>query len=332
MNKNIERKLYSDPVPVETLINALEEKETDYHDDTIDSGKLFMDSTTGNMVVKNGSYSYDEYPMQDQAQQMLLMKLRMPHSYAKRCPTELLSENVNHWLAQYQKQLFVRFDRNEIRSVLTPKYNPVSNLEIVKRLYENSNYQDLTVRYEVTPSRFVAQFISPEKAEGVQVGDPCQYGIHLCNSETGYSSVRVKGLILRLICQNGLVSPVTHNSWSRTHRSQSEVILEELESTIETVNTELPRVLQAFYKTREILLPKPREIIEGISAKFKLSKIQQEEVQNNLTGNSLYNVINAYTHAGSHQNQLTLKAREELQEIGGQLISMDRSLLEKLAA
>ena len=98
------------------------------------------------------------------------------------------------------------------------------------------------------------------------------------------------------------------------------------------MNTELPKVLQAFYKTREILLPKPREIIEGISAKFKLSKIQQEEVQNNLIGNSLYNVINAYTHAGSHQNQLTLKAREELQEIGGQLISMDRSLLEKLAA
>lgn len=332
MNPLFERKLYSDPVPVTSLMLALEEKESDYHDETIAIEKLFMDSTTGNMVIKNGAYNYEEYLLQDQALQLLLTKLKVPCEYAKRCPHDLLASNVNHWLSRYPKSLFIRFDRNEIRSILTQRYNPVSNLEMVRLLYNNIKDQDIGVRYEITPSRFIAQFISLEKVTGTEVGDPCQYGIHLCNSETGHASAGIKGLILRLICSNGLVSPFTHNSWSRTHRSQTDLILDEMESSILSITSELPEILRIFYSTREILFSEPAKVIKGVSAHFKLTDAQQEEVQKHVTGNNLYSLVNAFTHAGSHKNDLSMVAREQLQEVGGKLITFDRYRLQNLAA
>ncbi len=332
MNTTLDRKLYADPVPVATLIQALEEKQKDYTDCVIDSNKFFMDSTTGNMVVKNGAYNYEEHEMQNQALQLLLARLKVPGSYAKRCPSDLLSENVNHWLSRYNKQLFIRYDKQQIRSVLTPRYNVVGNLEMVEKLYQNTEDKDLSVRYEISPTRFIAQFVSFEKHPGSDVGDPCYYGIHLCNSETGHSSAVIKGLIMRLACTNGLISPSVNNSWARTHRSQSELILDEMAESIRTVTSELPEILRAFYKTRDISLNNMEQTVKSISTQYKLSEAQQEEVLKHVEGSNLYSLVNAFTHAGSHQNDLSLIAREELQVVGGKLISMDRTRLERLSA
>jgi hypothetical protein len=70
----------------------------------------------------------DEHTLRYIAQKSICWRLGIPFNYLAKCPQELQAEQMNHWIKhEKRKQLFVRFDDQEVRAVFTPRYKPVDN-------------------------------------------------------------------------------------------------------------------------------------------------------------------------------------------------------------
>ncbi len=66
------------------------------------------------------------------AQQSIACRLGIPIHYLRRCPPEMQSYNLNHWIEKEKnEELFFRFDGEEVRAIFTPKYKPVDNFEVL---------------------------------------------------------------------------------------------------------------------------------------------------------------------------------------------------------
>jgi hypothetical protein len=66
------------------------------------------------------------HPMRPIAQQSIANRLGIPIQYLRKCPPEVQAYNMNHWIKEEKnKQLFARFDGDEVRAIFTPRYQPI---------------------------------------------------------------------------------------------------------------------------------------------------------------------------------------------------------------
>ena len=56
--------------------------------------------------------------------------------YLKKCSQELVqSYNLNHWIKEERNDnMFIRFIGNDVRAIFTPRYQPVDNKAVLKKL------------------------------------------------------------------------------------------------------------------------------------------------------------------------------------------------------
>ncbi len=334
----LERRLYDEPVALRDFTEALQERETDFHDEVYTADVMEMDDE-GLIRIKRGFDRTTEHPLQDQALNLIGSKLKIPPDYLRRCPADLRSKNVNFWLKNVgNKRMMIRFDRNEIRAVLSERYSPVSNKQIIDRIETYSHMMgysstDVNVRFEFTLIKMVCQVIYPEQ-ETYNVGDISTIGLHLINSEVGFSSASVTGLIFRLCCKNGLIAPKVDYTWKRRHLAKKNRILVEMQNSVGTILDRLPVVLNQFNDTQNVIVPEPLNVLENLMNRFNLTKDQKKAVMErfmHLSVNNQYQLINLFTWVGSHDNRLNLDARQELQQIGGKLINFSPSELKELS-
>ena len=167
----------------------------------------------------------EAHRLQPRAFDQLAGKLRVPASYLHRCPGDLVARNLNSWLAGIHTDVLIRFDGDEVRAVLSPRYQPVSSLELVRAL-SRAMPDDTPVRYELTCAHFVAQVLTPES----QNGGGLRGGISIGNSETGFRVVEMSALIFRVICLNGLIMGDSEVTVRRRHTHDAAGTLEEIRS------------------------------------------------------------------------------------------------------
>jgi hypothetical protein len=61
-------------------------------------------------------------------QKSISYRLAIPYEYLKGCPSEVQAYNLKFWIRHEQNdQLFFRFDGEEARAILIPRYGPVKN-------------------------------------------------------------------------------------------------------------------------------------------------------------------------------------------------------------
>jgi len=69
------------------------------------------------------------------AQQSIANRLGIPIQYLRKCPQEIQKLNLNYWIEKERnEELFLRFDRTEIRAIFTHRYIPTDNREVLERL------------------------------------------------------------------------------------------------------------------------------------------------------------------------------------------------------
>ena len=315
------RRLFDPLIPLSQLEEHLRERETAVSDQVVSANSMSVDDQTGNLIVRNGCSR--EHPFQPHALQLLATKLRVPHSYLVRCPPDLRATNINHWLRRKTGQrFFLRFDGDECRAVLSERYRPVSNVQVVETLRQKAG--NALVRCELDNLRLIVQVVNGRSVEA-SPGDRLYGGLHARNSEVGFMAVELRAMIYRTICLNGLIMGASDGiAFRRRHVTEPVEVLARFGLAAERAIEEGSFLPRRFADTKLIRVPDVEPVFERISSRYHLDDAEQDAIWNAWAmepGEHLYAVINSLTRAGNDRG-LGIEAREKLQQLGGRLLGL----------
>jgi hypothetical protein len=292
------------------LESILVEREAELHDELVPPSALCFNA---DQTLSVGSSSHR---VQAQAFEQIATKLRVPTSYLRRCPTDLTAQNLNYWLGELEGDVLVRFEGGHVRALLSERYQPISHLELVQGLLRTCP-PETRVRWEISARFCYLQVLHSTES-------PLLGGISACNSETGHSTVGVCGLVYRVVCTNGLILAGGTTSVWRRHTRDARKTIEELTSMVSQAWPAAGGFVGRFESMRTIHVRAVEPVLNAVDARFALSDGQVRAVRTAFhvePGNSLFDVINAYTRAGNAP-ELSLEERTQLQSVGGHVLSM----------
>lgn len=308
------RRLYDPPQPLGALEQDLEQLDRRYHDTLVPSRELKV-SDDGRLLVGGEAHRLD-----DRALTQLAAKLQVPASYLRRCDPALRAVNLNRWLGQLNAEVLVRFDGHQVRALLSSRYRPVSNADVIRSVLK-AVPEDTPVRHEMTGALFVAQVLTPSSRNGA----PLSGGVNLANSETGHAVVSLTAMVWRLACLNSLLCGGAEMTLRRRHTHDATRTLEEVAEMAEIAWSRAAGFPGRFEATRTILMPRPIEaVFDKIAERFSLTQQQRRligEAYQVEPGPTLFDCINALTRAGNSE-RLPLEERTELQEVGGRILQL----------
>lgn len=323
------RSLYDPVQPVETLLDALSDRAREFTDTLVPADHLRMNNA-GDLVIRNrGSSipSYEAHDIQPQALQLIARRLRIPHDYLVRCPSDLRAQNVNHWLSGLgDKELLVRKDGRAIRAVLSAAYTPLDNLPLLQ--FITSTMKDVLdhchARWEWTRTHFLCQILLPEDSETSQkvVGSVVRGGLMVKNSETGFAAISLRAMLYRLICTNGMVAPAESVSFRKIHRTDPDKLCLGILDVLKRVPDWIGDLIERLRRTGEQQLANPAEEIETIIRSRGLVNGTADAVREAYReepGYTRAHLIHALSRAGNDA-RLTFTQREELQHLAGAML------------
>jgi hypothetical protein len=228
---------------------------------------------------------------------------------------------MNHWIKnEKREQLFIRFDDKEVRAIFTPRYKPVDNFEVCLRLDEMGYTPDTQVQC-YHDAEFMLLSIPDGKRSFKINGDKMTPGISISNSEVGLASLSVSAFILRLVCTNGMVSKT---EISASYRHVNTKILTELPQVFERVTDGLGKQKDRLKLSLESPVADPLMTIGNFNRQFALGEMEKSAVEwawSQDAGETMFNVINAYTRAAAMEG-LPAESSFRLQRVGGEVLGM----------
>ena len=263
------------------------------------------------------------YPMRPIAQQLMCNRLGTPIQYLRKCPVELQKENLDHWIRRERNsELFFRFSgEHEIRAIFTERYKICDNTDVVERLSSLGYSPDTPVKYHLD-DEFMSLSI-PDGGKTFKVnGDKITPGINLNNSEVGISSLCIASFFLRLVCTNGMIS---QTEFSASYRHVSMKVLDEFPERLAQVSSNLLNQSNLFSLSVQSRVENPENTMKSFNRQFMLNEKEVEAVEWGYgfePGNTMYNVINAYTKAAQYPSITSAEERYKLEKTGGSILSM----------
>lgn len=295
------------------VVEVLRSRAGGFHDEIVDVRDVGMSPDDGALHVGR-----EATELQPWALSQLGAKLGIPGNYLAKCAPDIRAQNVNHWLGKESGKLLLRMDGNEVRAVLSTRYQSVSNEDLALSLAQTLP-EDTPVRFELTETHFELQIIGES---GMQV-DLLHRGLHVTNSEVGAASVSLSALIYRTVCLNGLIMGRGSYTFARRHIGQVDLN--------NVVHGEVSRLLDAsgeaagqFQGLLGVKMPDQWKALERVVERYELTKDQGQAMVNALNqepGETLFHTVNAVTRAGNDEG-LSLDHRRELQEVGGRLLTL----------
>jgi hypothetical protein len=257
---------------------------------------------------------------------------------------DLLTRNVNHWWQGERDERLVRVVMNGngpvLRANLSRNYRVLDHVDLVGSVLQEA--EQLTtfkvVDASVDDERLYMRLETPIEGE-IKRGDPVKLGLTLRNSEVGDGSVQVAPWILRLVCVNGMVVPVTFRQVHlgskldvgivsrETVKKNADAIWSHLRDWIRFVlNPErLDEVLDYLRRSQDVRNEaEPRLAVANIVRANGLSTgeghaILERYLRQN--DDTQFAMVNAVTQA-AHERTPTLRRQHEMEETGGQLLTL----------
>ena len=246
----------------------------------------------------------------------LATKAGIPVRYMRKMPPELQATNVNHWLAQYERNkdtswLF-RTHTNDpngiVRGILTERYSPFDDLEFMEIIDKllGEKEADVDVNWwhrDETGFHLRLVFNSLTTQVGtLEDGSPDVHkvGLHIENSEVGAKSIRIKALVWRQICSNGMMGWGTDGDvFLQRHiylkpQEMYSRVAEAIGNALKVGDEAIERLLKA----KKVKVTDPLEIIKKLSQKAKYSDALTEKFQGAFlqeSGNTAFHVVQAFT-------------------------------------
>lgn len=137
----------------------------------------------------------------------LCSKIGVPIRYIDKCidsgRLDLASENINSWIDDFGKNLFIREYKDSIRGVLSDRYSTLDTPHIMEVIDDVLDFNEYRIKgYMLTPERFHARIVQREMMN--INGEDLFAGIQIDSSDVGRSILVVKFMIWKQVCTNGL--------------------------------------------------------------------------------------------------------------------------------
>lgn len=300
------------------------EKANEIQSKCIDHPIAAKDIHMGNDLKLN--FEDHKIPMSDLAVGHLCGKLQVPSRYFNRLvdagQNELATENINCWLEDNSKKLFLREYDGRIRGVLSGSYSVYDAPEILQSISEVFNPNEFKLKGSfINEERLHLRLIENQMMD--IDGEDLFAGITLDSSDVGRSGLSVRFFIWKQVCTNGLVIA---KSSAKLFRQKHIGI------THEDFATGLTEGLQTFYELKDQIAESIREtakipvnedieeLIEEIKDKTNLSDESATEVieyMNVKYDRNRWGLINGITEVAQ---KFTLERRIELETIAGNML------------
>lgn len=307
----------------------------DYNVSSVTGKNMRMSPITGNLV-----FQPDELPniqnmgMTRYAMSQLCNKLGVPIRYLEKCfdagMIDLASDNVNAWLEDYNKNLFIREYGGNIRGILSDRYMTLDTpdiMEVISSVVDSSTYS--TKGYFLSPERFHARIVQNEMMN--IEGEDLFAGIQIDSSDVGRSTLQVRFMIFKQVCTNGLcitkgggvlfeqrhigISIDEFHSEFKESMSRIPVLMENAKELIEEARSKDQKY--AIHTFDEVEL---KDFVDRIKLKTRLSDDSMLKVISMMQDKyspTRWGLINSLTEVAQ---DFTLERRVEIEKIAGDLL------------
>lgn len=302
------------------LMNKANEIQAKCHDYPLRANDMRMD----NELKLN--FGDQKFPMSDLATGHLCGKLQVPSRYFNRLKdeghNELAAENVNCWLTDNPKNLFLREYDGRIRGVLSGSYSVYDAPEILQSVAEVFDPNTFKLKSSfINEERLHLRLIENEMMN--VEGEDLFAGITLDSSDVGRSGLSVRFFIWKQVCTNGLVIAKSSANLFRqkhigiTHEDFAAGLSEGLQTFYELKDS----IAESIKATAEIPVKEDiEELLEDIKNKTSLSDESAYEVidcMNTKYSRTQWGLINGITEVAQ---KFTLERRIELETIAGNML------------
>lgn len=166
----------------------------------------FNESAGLTFVAEDGEIR--SLPISRYALSQLGTKIGVPARYLEKCVAsgriDLAQDNVNSWLEDYNKDLFIREYNGGIRGILSNKYSVCDSHEILQVVDDCVDLSQYKVKGSyLNEERLHLRLISKEMLP--IDGEDLFVGLFIDSSDVGRSILTVKFGIYKQVCTNGLV-------------------------------------------------------------------------------------------------------------------------------
>lgn len=264
----------------------------------------------------------------------LCNKIGVPIRYIDKCidsgRLDLAAENINSWIDDFGKNLFIREYRNTIRGVLSDRYSTLDTPHIMDAINDVLDFDEYKIKgYLLSPERFHARIVQREMMN--INGEDLFAGVQIDSSDVGRSILVVKFMIWKQVCTNGLcisqgggvlfqqkhigIDASEFRDGFRNSLNNIPLLVEHSKELIEEARRDGER-----YSTKNFNEQQLKDFIERIKMKTKLSDEGVAKVLNFMSekyGFSKWGFVNSLTEVAQ---DYTLERRIEIEKIAGDVL------------
>lgn len=260
-------------------------------------------------------------------------KIGVPAQYIDKCVSsgriDLAQDNVNSWLEDYNKNLFIREYDGRIRGILSDRYSVCDTPDILYGIsdvlpVDNYNIKGFFLNEEFLHIRMVDRHVLPINNEDLYPG------ISIDTSDVGKSNLTVNFFIWKKVCTNGLVIPKKFGILFRQKHIgiDSDEFRTTLQESIKMIQPITDNVVKAINDTATISLEsafEDKDSLENLIARVRQqTKLSEEStnkviqlIQNETYPMNRWGLINSITEVAQ---DFSIFRRLELERIAGEML------------
>lgn len=188
--------------------HAIQNKCKDFNISNASFNNIRFDGDSGQLIyVPDETSTPRRVPMSKHSMSQLCNKIGVPVRYMDKCldsgMTDLATENINSWLQDFGKNLFVREHDSRARGILSDRYMALDTPDILDVLGEVIDPHEYSTKgFFLTEERFHARIVQNHM---MRVDNEDLFaGVQVDSSDVGRSTLIVRFFIFKQVCTNGL--------------------------------------------------------------------------------------------------------------------------------
>lgn len=185
----------------------IEQLSTDYNVAQANNENVRLNDLAGLTFIDNEGI-VRSFDMSRYSLGQLSSKIGVPARYIEKCVEsgriDLAQDNVNSWLEDFNKDLFIREYNGRVRGILSSKYSVCDSHEILKVVDDAVDLSNYTIKGSfLNEERLHVRLVSKEMLP--IDGEDLFAGLFIDSSDVGRNILTVKFGIYKQVCTNGLV-------------------------------------------------------------------------------------------------------------------------------
>lgn len=313
---------------------------SDYTVSRVSDKNMRLSPENGNLMFKPDADPFTEgnyirsMGMTRHAMSQLCNKIGVPIRYLEKCletgMTDLAAENVNAWLSDYDKSLFIREYDGKVRGVLSDRYMTLDTpdiMDVISDVVDSSEYT--TKGFYLSPERFHARLVQNTMMS--IAGEDLFAGVQIDSSDVGRSTLQVRFMIFKQVCTNGLC--VSRGGGVLFEQRHIGISIDDFRSTFKESMTRIPVLMdnatalieEARCKDAKFNVTRFNEVqLKDFTERMKLkTRLSDESVGKVIQfmqekySPTRWGLINSITEVAQ---DFTLERRVELEKIAGEML------------